>query len=629
MYFQQNIDAILKQNPWQKDMVAKLKDVEPTTGAELYETEDGHYSLRYKNVFLHDLKSPIEEARKAIRTITTMRPDKVQVIVGIGLGYMLQELFEASEGKVVVYEPDLALLRFVLDNVGLVEYLDTQRVWLATDMQELELAVKHQMIGEFEVDIVGLKSSSVLYAEQLSVLTEEMQKWYKVSRMDTITIKRYYMSWVTEMLRNSPHFAHMRNVGELFGKYAGKPALVISSGPSLDKAIDAVKELADSTVLVSVGGALRRLHQAGVAPDFALFYDVLGMKEQFHGLPQEYLDKIIFVMCPFSQYECFEAPVRAKMLFHSNNIAPVVQWIENTLQEPHERIGGGATVSVVGFQMAVAMKCDPVILIGQDLAFPNNQVYAGGIMMKTDGRGNLTLDGNDDLYAEAAPMAEVKGQNGEMLPTLATYALFLKAFEDMSAYLEKMKDPTRLYNASIGGAAIEGYALKPLSEFVGQFENWKNPFAVPGDLSLPEDLIEQRRALLRTGLAQFRTGVEKAVSICSRMQRDLNAISPRDLLAGNTDQSIKKMRDLNKRFNGVLQSHPLVEFLLTMETFDYKQAFMHKLESPDVVPVWHAAMKKLVTNSLKGLKEEILPTIQQAEQELQEDKLPQPTAIAR
>lgn len=629
MYFDANVEAILKNHPWQEAMATKLRETEAVTDAELYETSDGNYTLLYKNVYLHDPQGPIQEAKKAIEKLVTLRPDKVQIIVGLGLGYVLQELFEASHGKIVVYEPDVPFLRFVLENVGLSEYLGHERVTLATNIEELEIAVKRQMIGDFEVDAVGIRSSSILYTEEVKVMSEKMQEWYKINRMDRVTVGRYHVPWVQEMLRNFPSFASMRNTSELHEKYHGKPALVISSGPSLDKAMESVKELADKMVLVSVGGALRALHKAEVAPDFALFYDVLGMKEQFNNLPQEYLDKIIFVLCPFSQHECFKAPVRAHMLFHSNNIHPIVHWIEEVMDEKHGRLGGGATVSVVGFQLAAAMKCDPIVLVGQDLAFTNNQVYAGGVMMKTDGKGNLTLEGNENLYAEAAPMSEVKGQNGEMLPTLTTYALFLKAFEEMAEWMKKQEDPTKLYNASIGGAAIEGYEVKPLDQFVGLFEAWKKPFAVEGDLSLDPETVAARRAKMEAGLTKLKTGVQKALSISKRMQRTLPDVNPRQLnKGGNQDKIVKGMRDLNKQYNDVLAAHPVVEFLLTTETCNYKQQFMHKLESEEAFNVWFKAMEQLLESTVKTLGEDILPILEATEKELHAARETAPLSVA-
>jgi Glycosyltransferase Maf N-terminal domain/Protein of unknown function DUF115 len=46
------------------------------------------------------------------------------------------------------------------------------------------------------------------------------------------------------------------------------PALVIGSGPSLDKSLEAIRALQDKAILFSCGSALRPLLQAGIRPDF-------------------------------------------------------------------------------------------------------------------------------------------------------------------------------------------------------------------------------------------------------------------------------------------------------------------------------------------------------------------------
>src|SRR5262249_20978969 len=148
---------------------------------------------------------------------------------------------------------------------------------------------------------------------------------------DYRTVQRFHPLWMEQFFRNFPYFATMDTIECLFNRFVGKPAIIISRGPSLDAALDDLAALADSAVLIAVGSAVRRLAERGIIPDFAIYYEANGIAEQLRGIPAETLEKITFILCPSTQACAYESPSRGKLVFFSQNGKQMADWMDQTL----------------------------------------------------------------------------------------------------------------------------------------------------------------------------------------------------------------------------------------------------------------------------------------------------------
>jgi len=63
------------------------------------------------------------------------------------------------------------------------------------------------------------------------------------------------------------------NVGIFFDKFKDVPIIIVSTGPSLDKNIDLLKEAKGRALIISAGSALRPLLMRNIKPDFFAIID--------------------------------------------------------------------------------------------------------------------------------------------------------------------------------------------------------------------------------------------------------------------------------------------------------------------------------------------------------------------
>lgn len=628
MFFEKNTSALLASDASHVGLVERLNQTRPLvneTDIVLTHTDDGQYNLVYKDVWLHDVNSPEREAKQAFKASCKAREDRVHLILGIGLGYLLDEAFTASPGMIIVYEPNAALLRFVLDNVDLSEMLASGRVQVVGTHFDLISVLRPRIYSDYDLDILSIPGTAIFLAEDTPVLIQKIKTMITDWARDYRTVQRFHPLWMSQFFSNLPHFARIQSIESLHQRFAGKPALVISRGPSLDAALDSVAELADSAVLVAVGSAVRSLWQRGVTPDFAVFYDANGIAEQLHGIPESFLENITFILCPSTQACAYESPSRGKLVFFSQNGRQMADWMDKALHQKHLLLEGGGTVSLIALELALTMGCGPIVLVGQDLAFPNNQVYAGGVSLQTNAEGHMALAASDTLYAEPEAMATVPGQNGETLPTLSAYTGFIRHFEALAVKVASGPHPVALYNASIGGAQIDGYKIAPLSDFRGRFTPWKTlqngiPLALETAPEPNADATATRARQLGQALERLQGELRETIAFCDMLRTSLpeSPDDPDTVPASELRGLEDTLWESTQRFFYFLHEKPFVGFLAMFEIIPYKQRFKAFAEADSFNPSIRDDFAATLANAARVLKDDYLVWVDRAAARLAE-----------
>jgi hypothetical protein len=348
------------------------------------------------------------------------------------------------------------------------------------------------------------------------------------------------------------------------------------------------------------------LYKYDITPDFATFLDSRGMKEQLHGLPESYLKKITFLMSGFTQPFCYEQDVAAKIRFTLQSDRPYAEWLSR--QEPrihnYRLLDGCGTVSHIALQAGMIMDCDPVVLIGQDLAFPNDQVYAGGEALKTNGKGVMVLEKRADLFTGPSQMTTVEGQNGETLQTLSSFKGFVRYFEKTATANQKKNRPQKLYNASLGGAKINGYELRSMDTFVGEWQDFKTPGWLTEQLTLPPEARQKTLEKLHTKLRSLKTEVYECVALLDRL-----------IMAGlDTPNNPELVR--------FLAAHYLISHFLVLDMIETRQRYNPVAETAEEIEKNKQGMLEGYKKNRNFMRDDVLPWLIQAESRILEKLRP-------
>lgn len=239
-----------------------------------------------------------------------------------------------------------------------------------------------------------------------------------------------------------------KEFAEKFGHlYKNKPAVVVSSGPSLDKNVHHLKKFRNKALILSCDGSLSTLERHGIIPD------IIGSVERIYKTYEVfYKEREIDPGIIFSG----PAVVRPEIIgkFSDKNMLSVFKdkdiygrWMNEITLDNKGIIWSGSSVAHFLTNFADALGCNPIILIGQDLSYSQKGIsHAGDTEVKES--------------VDISKVTEwVKDYGGNDIPSTYVWKMFLQTFEDIA----RISDKT-IIDATEGGALIKGTEIKDLEE---------------------------------------------------------------------------------------------------------------------------------------------------------------------
>lgn len=132
-----NLELIAGYNQKLVDRVLNIQELQKPV--EIVEADSGDPNLLYNGDFVHDNIDPVYEAIEIQQKINRNTPDeKIHVIYGLGLGYLLRAFSEKVNGKIVVIEPNTDILRVALELVDFSNELSRNNIKIASNNEELK-----------------------------------------------------------------------------------------------------------------------------------------------------------------------------------------------------------------------------------------------------------------------------------------------------------------------------------------------------------------------------------------------------------------------------------------------------------------------------------------------------------
>lgn len=343
----------------------------PLTAAYHADTTEVQLASRY---------DPIAEATKLTETVDHGRHACV-IVLGAALGYHVAQLADHVDQRslMIVYEPNSALLRAVLERIDHTNWLGKPSIILADDTLD-----RAALLARIEQFSGMLAMGTTLLTHPASRRLSE-PKLNEFSAMVTEALAFCRTNVATAMVNASRTY---RNLSMCLGHYAAgpgtddlvnaarnRPAVCVGAGPSLARnaALLADPDVRDKVVVISAQTTLKPLLDRGIRPDFVTALDYHAISKRFYeNLPN--LDDITLVAEPMvnpAVIDAYPGPVR---LTQHNFLDRLL----GDQARPTVPIQYGASVAHLSFYLAQHLGCDPIILIGQDMGFSDGLYYCPG-----------------------------------------------------------------------------------------------------------------------------------------------------------------------------------------------------------------------------------------------------------
>lgn len=235
----------------------------------------------------------------------------------------------------------------------------------------------------------------------------------------------------------------------LFREFEGVPAIICGAGPSLDKNGEQLLKLQDKALIISGATALCALAKKGVVPHFGTAID------PYHS--QYYrVCAVQDIQIPFFYRNrlCHEAlkVLKGKRLYIPGTCGYTIsEWFENELGIQSEVIEEGHSVVNFSLQIAQALGCNPIILMGVDCAYTGEKCYAED--------SNACLDDNERTIDVKKG---VKGTDIFGRPIMTEWKWIIEA--DWISEFAKNHQDCKIINATEGGLGFKNVPNCKLEE---------------------------------------------------------------------------------------------------------------------------------------------------------------------
>lgn len=386
---EQNLLALSRGSP---DLARRLADACPRDDVRFLPTEDGALSVEVgegsSRRALASRRRPREEAR-ALAESVSIADAAVFLVSGFGAGYHVQALAERLDrtGIVVVFEPDLGLLRAVLERIDCSGWLGARSIAIVDDPGDTaalaRLVEGVEALVAMGVTLVEHPASRARIGEATRRLHESFLDIVKAVRMTVVTTMVQVSTTLRNLTQNLDWYAMSPGIGGLAGACRGRSAIVVAAGPSLQRNIALLEDprVRERSVIIAVQTVLKPLLARGIRPHFVTALDYSEISTRFYeGLAPDDVRGITLV----ADAKVNPAVLRAWMALGGECRIQADAYLDKlvgpALPPPRDRgrLPAGATVAHLAYYLARHLGCDPVALVGQDLGFTDGQYYSAG-----------------------------------------------------------------------------------------------------------------------------------------------------------------------------------------------------------------------------------------------------------
>ncbi len=459
MFYQKNMKFIKKRFP---HLLPFLEANQEKEEIEVLSSKTGLLVARMKRedskIYLNSFYNPEGEAK---RWAEGLREDdhSCLIICGGGYFYHIKEILACNYfEKVICYEPNLGILRSCLTNRDLAEILSNPQFFLISSMEHKQnIKLMNHFLGHKIINIrfEVLPAYQKLFATDIENMKKEFGEAIRNSRVNLATTNAFEEHWLENAIKNLSFMIESPGVRHLFNQFREVPAIIAAGGPSLEKNIHLVPAIKENAVVIGAGSSIRGMHRNQVLPHFLVAFDDSEQNAEI------YNDLDLEDVCLIYSNRLYHGVVshypgrRMHMTIDAEKFSEL--FVHQSGGYEFGTIRSGFSVAHVALDFAFKLGCNPIILIGQDLAYTGNKRYAEGMIASA--QQYLT----EEIELPVGAIL-TKDLHGEDIVTDFELNHFRIWFEKLIE--NEFQDKIVVLNATEGGIPIKGAENRLLKEVI-------------------------------------------------------------------------------------------------------------------------------------------------------------------
>jgi len=474
----------------------------------------GLTTLQAGEKFFHDQDNPLKEAENLIQHLHNVKNHSDILFYGLGMGYQIRAFAEQyPDTPFSIYEPVPEIIYQFLCHADLKQlplnllkniYIESKPEEMNPLLTGIVRRVRNSIL------IIDLPAYKSIFPDKHQAFFSLFQKRLEERCSYLGANHAFQKRWTINSTKN---FIYILNTPDILiekkDSFKNMPAILVASGPSLEEEIDNLRRIREEGLayIFSVGTAINALVLQGVYPHAACTYDPT---EENQVLCREVLKRgissIPLIFGSTVGYESLAKYPGPKLHMLINQDTPAAFYLKPVNSDNLEFINDAPTIAIITLQLLYKLGFNPVILVGQNLAYLNRKDY-------TPGSTHPSLEASQQTLDQAVPVKDVYGNQ------VGSNRNYIQMRKQLEQYLSCVQD-LQVINTTKGGAHIEGTRFQTLEEVIRDYlhgrvviDSWLKVGQCRYDL---EYLMEQR--------ATMNDAFEKVNWLLERCKLDLDNI---------------------------------------------------------------------------------------------------------
>lgn len=465
--FKKNLQALFQQD---EILAARLWGMEGMKGYDVFIGKDPiDINIINNKTLKYVYENPVKDVKEALENIEKeYKRYPIMYFYGLGNGIFYKALLKnETHQKIVVVEPEVEIIYAVLNLVDLSQELLSERLIIFFSefttysqfyyivskpeftpyAKTYNLHVHTRFYDDFNDDIIKINKNFAKAVSQTVIV-------HGNSIDDMLVGIKHHIEHIPEMVSNYCYTKLIKKRHKLIDT-----AIVVSTGPSLDKQLDTLKKFAPYVTVISLDASYPILLKHGIKPDYVTSIERVEATASFFKHKNKKFDENIYFI--------------VASLTHGQTVKNILPRRLVLTMRPHQGemafnmpkygyLGAGHSTANQAYQLAYVLGHKNIVLIGQDLAFaPDGKSHA---------TGHAFAQADEYLYTVAY------GGEGEVRTTYV-WDKFKNQFESDIEHSNKKDVIT--YNCTEGGARILGCIEKPFLETMQELCKDKKTKSLP------------------------------------------------------------------------------------------------------------------------------------------------------
>lgn len=535
--FNRNIKALFAQD---EILAAKLFGMGAQGDFEVFIGKDPiDINIINKKTMNYIYQDPIKQTHDMLENLEKeLKRYPILYFYGLGNGVLYKGmLYNKTHEKIVVIEPNLEIIYIVLHLIDFSEDLKSERLTLFYS----GLATYAQFY------FLVSQSKFTIYAKLYNLHIHT--PFYDDYEDDYSRINKDFTKAISQMVAGHGNSIddvllgvsqHIENLPAMLTNYAYvdlikkrykkmDTAVIVSTGPSLDKQLKTLKKYAPYVTVISLDASYPILAKHGIKPDYVTSIERVAATSTFFAKKHPNIDSdIYFVVASLTHKNTISNLKTRKLVL---TMRPQASEAVFNLKR-FGYLGLGHSTANQAYQLAFVLKHKNIVLIGQDLAFGKDGA--------SHAKGHAFSQSDEYLYTVAY------GGEGEVRTTYI-WEKFKNQFESDIEYANK--DEIKTYNCTEGGARINGAIERPFKEVMQELTDGLKPKKLPNISKVSQK--DANRYMINTfRLLRQKVNTQKYVK--EKIEKAFLEITPR---------ADKVLKDIE---NGALKDEVMLKKLISI-----------------------------------------------------------------